>query len=341
MLLIPLSTEAHAAPGTLGMVLPQPTTISASSETKIVIHYAFDDNDFIPGSVVINNLDGQNRIVSRAMAMRDDGVYPDIVANDKVFVAVIPVKPTANQKQIRLQISAAYKGVIKRITSEPIIVNVLEGGYEGDRPLIIGDSVIFSSGETKKLINETGAPDSEGTTIRVTERAVASSDGSHILIRSEQSKIYLQKDVDSDAEPELISSHIRYLSSAGVVWEISAAPSYEVFFLPENSNVVSSDGSKVLVIKERIGDSHVSVVSELGQTLYESNVSMSELIDAKISSSGRCLMIYGYSNVEFIGSPSYQVHDIETNYVSAFSGDSSNMFFLTAVEDSNGCFSLQ
>lgn len=145
-LLAVFALPLRAVPST-GVVTVTPITVLIGTPTQVTVTASISDANLIPASVNLLqlNADGTTTILG---VMHDDGLNGDEFAADGVFTyeATFSV-PTA--RELRFQVSAAFKGVLQRVKSPFTIVFV--------QPANAADLTISSLIIALKAGNVTGA----------------------------------------------------------------------------------------------------------------------------------------------------------------------------------------
>jgi hypothetical protein len=103
----------EVAPNVVGVNRPTPVTVTAQ------IH----DTSLIAASVQLLKVDATGRALATLGAMYDDGSHGDTTPGDKIFSRQLELTETATGL-IHLQVSAAFRGVLRRATSPIQVLNV-------------------------------------------------------------------------------------------------------------------------------------------------------------------------------------------------------------------------
>jgi hypothetical protein len=118
ILLFAASTVHLYGTPTIEIVSATPTTAAVGTPTEISVRASINDPSLIVGSVTLLQLnpDGTTTFLG---VLHDDGLNGDAYAGDLIFTLNVTLStPTASQ--IRLQVSAAFKGVLQRVKS-PVV----------------------------------------------------------------------------------------------------------------------------------------------------------------------------------------------------------------------------
>ena len=116
-----VASPVAAAP-IVGGLVPDPATISVNTSTPVKITVEIPDPSVIPTGLFLQRVH-PNGSVTNLGVMRDDGTNGDAVKGDRIFTLI----PTFNEPQtgtIKLRASAAFRGVVKRVFSEPLTIAI-------------------------------------------------------------------------------------------------------------------------------------------------------------------------------------------------------------------------
>ncbi|MBM4340431.1 MAG: hypothetical protein FJ110_12910 [Deltaproteobacteria bacterium] len=121
ILLLPLGS--FAAP-IVETPLLTPTAIRVGISTEVTITARITDPSLIGSSVNLHQLNSSGAVIATLGTLRDDGLNGDAVAGDKIFTLKKTfTQPTAGE--VYLRVSAAFRGLLKRISSPIVSLNVL------------------------------------------------------------------------------------------------------------------------------------------------------------------------------------------------------------------------
>src|SRR5688572_17179303 len=110
-----------AAP-TVGGLSADPSSVQINAPTAVTLTIAISDPTVIATGVYLQRINA-NGGVTNVGIMRDDGTSGDTVAGDRIFTLTL----TFNESQtgrIRLQASAAFRGVLRRVLSEALTIPI-------------------------------------------------------------------------------------------------------------------------------------------------------------------------------------------------------------------------
>lgn len=116
------STPQTAATPSVGTPTAVPALITINTPTVVTVTTAISDPSVIANGVNLLRLNaiGTSSILG---VMHDDGNNGDALAGDNVYTIQVAFnEPAAGQ--IHLEVSAAFRGLLKRVASKPTIVNV-------------------------------------------------------------------------------------------------------------------------------------------------------------------------------------------------------------------------
>jgi len=111
-----------AATPTVGTPTATPALITVNTPTVVTVTAQITDPTLLANGANLLRLGATSTQSTVLGVMHDDGLNGDAVANDKIF----SFRMTFNEKtagQIQLQVSAAFKGLLKRVTSDPMSIN--------------------------------------------------------------------------------------------------------------------------------------------------------------------------------------------------------------------------
>ena len=121
VLIAALGLAATTASFSIGTPTELPSVISVSQASTVTITVPIPDPLLIPGSVNVLRLGLANTQPTILGTMHDDGKNGDAVAGDGIYTLRFSLTE-ASPGQIRLQISAAFRGVLQRVTTAPAVV---------------------------------------------------------------------------------------------------------------------------------------------------------------------------------------------------------------------------
>jgi hypothetical protein len=108
-----LAARVSAAPA-IGATVVTPSTIVINTPTNVLVTAVITDPSLIAPSVNLLRLDNTGGVIANLGTLHDDGLNGDLVAGDKEYSLSLSFnEPSATQ--IRLQVSAAFRGVLARV----------------------------------------------------------------------------------------------------------------------------------------------------------------------------------------------------------------------------------
>jgi hypothetical protein len=124
-----LGGAVQAAP-TLGATMVAPELINTGAPSQITVSSVITDPALITTSVNLVRIHptGSVRVIGQ---LRDDGTNGDTIAGDKTYTAVVSLSEPG-ETTIRLQVSAAFRGILQRSTSQVLSVYVTLPGLPPD-----------------------------------------------------------------------------------------------------------------------------------------------------------------------------------------------------------------
>ncbi|MDE3197388.1 MAG: hypothetical protein KGN84_13650, partial [Acidobacteriota bacterium] len=113
--------------GTVGTTIVAPTTIPAGAATTVIVTSSIADPTVIPGSVTLQSLDSNGKVLSVIGLLHDDGTNGDVIAGDGTYTLQTTVlQSTATTLYYR--VSAAFQGSLVRSFSSVQPVSVTGPG---------------------------------------------------------------------------------------------------------------------------------------------------------------------------------------------------------------------
>lgn len=119
----PSAESAQQELGIIGTPRVRPLFISAIEPTPVTVEIEIPDPGYISGSANLQRLDVKGKVIAVLGTLHDDGLNGDVVAGDKIFT----LQTTLNEErtgEIRFQVSAAFKGLLKRVASTVVGIRV-------------------------------------------------------------------------------------------------------------------------------------------------------------------------------------------------------------------------
>src|SRR5687767_13105540 len=108
---------------TVSPVGVSPATVTVGVGTPVTVTATISDPSVLAPSVVLQRVDGAGRVLATLGPVVDDGSQGDATAGDRVFTARVAIyEQTATV--VRLRVSAAFQGKLKRVLSTPMQVTV-------------------------------------------------------------------------------------------------------------------------------------------------------------------------------------------------------------------------
>jgi len=120
--LVVLSVSPGGAAPTVGALAADPSTVQINAPTPVTVTIPISDPSVIPTGVLLQRINASGSVTNLGI-MRDDGTGGDAVAGDRIFALTVTFTETQTGR-IRLQASAAFRGVLKRVVSAPLGIGV-------------------------------------------------------------------------------------------------------------------------------------------------------------------------------------------------------------------------
>ena len=117
------SSATASTPG-VGTPTVSPAVIQVSTPTSVVVSAAITGTGYIPGSANLLRLDANNKTVAILGTLHDDGINGDAVAGDGIYSLAVTVNENQTGSR-RLQVSAAFRGLLRRVTSSIVDITVV------------------------------------------------------------------------------------------------------------------------------------------------------------------------------------------------------------------------
>jgi len=125
-LLVVSPEELFAAPS-VGAPLAAPSPIPTGRPVQVLITSQIvtsqGDPAVVQNGVYLNKVDTAGKVLSQLGIMKDDGLNGDVLAGDKKYSLRITINQTA-AGSLRLQVSAAFQRVVRRVLSSVTIVPI-------------------------------------------------------------------------------------------------------------------------------------------------------------------------------------------------------------------------
>jgi hypothetical protein len=107
-------------------VAASPSVISVDATTEVTVTAQISDESVIPASINLFQIDASGRTLAFLGILRDDGTNGDSTPGDQTFALRLPFS-VSTPGDIRLRISAAFRGVLRRVFSQIVILTVRSG----------------------------------------------------------------------------------------------------------------------------------------------------------------------------------------------------------------------
>lgn len=297
-----------------------PANVRPGSPLTITATLHITNPLFIQGSAVLNELDGNGKVLRRLATFADNGTGRDEVAGDQIYTAHFSLLP-AQVAYHSVVGSIALKGVMQRITTVSAQIWV-SADTDPTAPIATVEEakVVFrdSSGQQSDTLLldqyvETTVETPDGQVFETRhETAIASESQGAVVVLSHGISLD-----DGANEGDNLPTKLRYYSASGTQhFELSSAQG-RVFFLDGQRRMLSREGDRILVIE--VGDDEtqpsVEVFNAAGQSLFklEQIVGMEFIAQAAITSNGRYVGLIGGGVLETDTNYLIVVIDIEND----------------------------
>lgn len=111
----------------IGLTKASPTFTTINTPTQITVTSVITDPTVIPTGVNLTRVNDDGKATTVMGQLHDDGRNGDAVAGDKIFSYQFTVnQPT--EGMVAMQVSAAFKGVLRRSVSSIVVVAVSQNG---------------------------------------------------------------------------------------------------------------------------------------------------------------------------------------------------------------------
>lgn len=116
----------RAAPS-IGETAVTPTVVGVNTPTQVTVTTQISDTTLIPTSINLLRVDSAGRVLANLGAMFDDGTNGDTTSGDRTFSRAVMVNE-ATTGQLRFQVSAAFRGFARRVTSDTLSIPIWKAG---------------------------------------------------------------------------------------------------------------------------------------------------------------------------------------------------------------------
>lgn len=111
-----------AAPS-IGETAVTPTVVGINTPTQVTVTTRISDTTLIPASINLLKVDAGGNTVANVGRMFDDGTHGDAAAGDNLFSVNVALNETTTGRAF-FQVSAAFRGTVKRVLSPLVHVSV-------------------------------------------------------------------------------------------------------------------------------------------------------------------------------------------------------------------------
>ena len=150
-----LSAVLPGSAGTVGAAAIAPSTGATGTAAVVSITAAIADVAVIPGSVQLQSLDSNGRVVALVGVLHDDGLAGDVTANDGLYTLQTTVLQNT-PGVLNYRVAAAFRGSLTRALSAPLTFTVT-GGNTGIRILSPGN-LLYTNTSPANVSGTVGDP---------------------------------------------------------------------------------------------------------------------------------------------------------------------------------------
>ncbi len=327
-----------------------PTNIPLNTPTTITVTLKITDPTYILGTARLHlisdyNTRFKNKIKRKIAKFVDNGRKGDLVAGDQIYTAQITLmSPTFKEYQIIG--SVAYKGIIQRVRTSLSTILATDDATANTSGVTIGVNEI-------RFIDVQGNPTTplpiksfESTNV-VTDTGtnVITSDDTTMLSEQKQTVGVFTHQVMSDInedEGANLSTVFNYYGLDGTLLFTRTSAIDRHYFIDPNKQLLSADGSRVLLIEVSDGETNPSIelMSSSGDVIanYPPPLGNSYLRRAYLTSNGRYIGLIGKGDIEQDTSDLVIVIDANTGAIVTRSYPSDNPPIL--AENDTGSFTI-
>ncbi len=169
--LIILCLPGSSVAATIGPANVNPRSLTAGVPAEVVITCTIADAAFVDGSANLIRVDPTGRTLAVLGVLRDDGLQGDATAGDRIYTLRMTFTEPA-PAQVRLRISAAFRGLLQRVQSDTLLVDVVAQGG-GDDELVVQPRVTSGIQSTWATVQGKGVITGVPASAPPRERALA------------------------------------------------------------------------------------------------------------------------------------------------------------------------
>jgi hypothetical protein len=283
--------SASAAPSTLGEVGVVPRVVKVGASTVVTATIPIADPGYIPGSAAVFRADSSGKLLGRLALFVDDGSNGDRVAGDRIYTARWTVT-SAELGVIPVVATAAFRGVVVRVTSRPQFIEVAaDADATTPKASLQGNALQFIDAAGTIAREIPIIPVEDRTTAGVIDRTVRD-----VLISADQGRAGVFEFLDSAPagssevlEFSTIGARFKFYSARDGEMSSVDAPSGKSFFVPSSRRLLSRKGDRVVLVAagEAETDPQFFVYTDAGRLVYQSPESFALIRDVALSPDGR------------------------------------------------------
>lgn len=282
-----------------------PANIPLSTPTTITVALKITDPTYISGSAILNLLSDDNKVVKKLATFADDGKNGDLVAGDQTYTAQFTLTASIFQ-QYRIVGSVAYKGIIQRIqTSSSTILAASDVTANTSGVVVDGSNIIFLDAQGKP-INSLAIKSFEATNVTsgASTNVITSIDTPVVSELQQTVGVFTHRvirDINADEGDNLPTKFSYYGVDGTLLFKRTSAKDRH-YFIDPNKQLLSRDGSKVLLIEVSDDETNPSVdlLDSIGQVIshFPPPPDNSYLREAYLTSNARYIGLIGKGDIE-------------------------------------------
>jgi thermitase len=135
-----------------GLPTADPAALNIGSSTTVKVTSLITDANVLPTGVNVVRVDAAGRALATLGQLRDDGSNGDLLAGDRVFSGNVTIAATA-VGQVRIRVSVALRGVLLRLNSPILDIDVLPQGIP-TRPSTPDPAKIVTDAQGQNIVSD-------------------------------------------------------------------------------------------------------------------------------------------------------------------------------------------
>ena len=150
-----LSAVLPGSAGTVGAAAIAPATGATGTAAVVSVTATIADIGVIPGSVQLQSLDSNGRVIALVGVLHDDGLAGDVTANDGLYTLQTTILQNT-PGVLNYRVAAGFRGSLTRALSAPLTFTVT-GGNTGIRILSPGN-LLYTNTSPANVSGTVGDP---------------------------------------------------------------------------------------------------------------------------------------------------------------------------------------